>query len=274
MLTAAAVGAGLAIVGRDHAVDHPQPARRPVPAGAVVGRVARRRVGAAARGRRSRCRSPRSPARCSPLLGTLALARAGGSATPRPAPCSPASRSRRSRARSPASSSSGPPRATRTATCSNWLLGSLAGARWPAVAISGIALHRRRHPAAAHRPAARRLRVRRHDRRRRSASRCRTAAGCCSAATALLTGAMVSVSGRDRLHRPRRCRTPSGCSSGPGNRALLPLSALVGAHLPGVGRHPRAHRVRPARAARRHRDRAHRRARVRGAAAAATERVA
>src|SRR5204863_462165 len=37
-------------LGRDHAVDHPQPARRPVPAGALVGRVARGRVGAAARG--------------------------------------------------------------------------------------------------------------------------------------------------------------------------------------------------------------------------------
>jgi iron complex transport system permease protein len=108
-----------------------------------------------------------------------------------------------------------------------WLLGSLAGARWPAVAIAGIALLVVGIPVA--------LSGRVLD---------AFAFGDTSAAslgvnvqgarwvllgaTALLTGAMVSVSGSIGfvgLVLPHAVRLLVG----PGHRALLPLSMLVGA---------------------------------------------
>lgn len=109
----------------------------------------------------------------------------------------------------------------------SWLLGSLAGARWPAVAISGLAVLLIAIPlAAAGRmldgfafgdTAAASLGV--------NVSRVRWGM---LGATALLTGALVSVSGAIGfvgLILPHAVRLIVG----PGHRALLPLSALVGA---------------------------------------------
>jgi iron complex transport system permease protein len=108
-----------------------------------------------------------------------------------------------------------------------WLLGSLSGARWPAVAIAGIALLLIGLPIA--------LSGRVLD---AFAFGDTTAASlgipvqgarwALLAATALLTGAMVSVSGAIGfvgLVLPHAVRLLVG----PGHRALLPLSALVGA---------------------------------------------
>jgi iron complex transport system permease protein len=108
-----------------------------------------------------------------------------------------------------------------------WLLGSLAGARWPAVAIAGIALVVIGIPIA--------LGGRVLD---AFAFGDTTAASlgvpvqgarwAFLIATALLTGAMVSVSGAIGfvgLVLPHAVRLLIG----PGHRALLPLSALVGA---------------------------------------------
>ena len=108
----------------------------------------------------------------------------------------------------------------------NWLLGSLAGARWPAVAISGIALIVVGIPLL--------FTGRLLD---GFAFGDTTAAGLgisvqnsrwlLLAFTALLTGAMVSVSGAIGfigLVVPHAIRLLIG----PGNRALLPLSALAG----------------------------------------------
>lgn len=108
-----------------------------------------------------------------------------------------------------------------------WLLGSLAGARWPAVAIAGIALVVVGIPIA--------LSGRVLD---AFAFGDTTAASlgvpvqgarwAFLIATALLTGAMVSVSGAIGfvgLVLPHAVRLLVG----PGHRALLPLSALVGA---------------------------------------------
>jgi iron complex transport system permease protein len=108
-----------------------------------------------------------------------------------------------------------------------WLLGSLAGARWPAVAIAGIALIVIGIPIA--------LSGRVLD---AFAFGDTTAASlgvpvqgarwAFLIATALLTGAMVSVSGAIGfvgLVLPHAVRLLVG----PGHRALLPLSALVGA---------------------------------------------
>lgn len=108
-----------------------------------------------------------------------------------------------------------------------WLLGSLAGARWPAVAIAGIAIVVAGIPImltgrildafAFGDVSARSLGV------NVSATRWGLLA-----ATALLTGAMVSVSGSIGfvgLVLPHAVRLVVG----PGHRALLPLSALVGA---------------------------------------------
>lgn len=108
-----------------------------------------------------------------------------------------------------------------------WLLGSLSGARWPAVAIAGIALLVVGVPLA--------LSGRILD---AFAFGDTTAASlgvpvqgtrwAMLAATALLTGAMVSVSGSIGfvgLVLPHAVRLLVG----PGHRALLPLSALVGA---------------------------------------------
>jgi iron complex transport system permease protein len=108
-----------------------------------------------------------------------------------------------------------------------WLLGSLAGARWPQVAIAGIALVAVGVPIAA---SGRILDA--------FAFGDRTAASLgvgvqrsrwvLLALTALLTGAMVSVSGSIGfvgLVLPHAVRLVVG----PGHRALLPLSALVGA---------------------------------------------
>ncbi|MCU1416543.1 MAG: iron transporter permease [Schumannella sp.] len=108
-----------------------------------------------------------------------------------------------------------------------WLLGSLSGARWPAVAIAGIALLVVGLPVA--------LSGRVLD---AFAFGDTTAASLgipvqaarwiLLSATALLTGAMVSVSGSIGfvgLVLPHAVRLLVG----PGHRALLPLSALVGA---------------------------------------------
>jgi iron complex transport system permease protein len=108
-----------------------------------------------------------------------------------------------------------------------WLLGSLSGARWPAVAIAGIALIVVGIPVA--------LSGRVLD---AFAFGDTTAASlgvpvqgarwALLTATALLTGAMVSVSGAIGfvgLVLPHAVRLVVG----PGHRALLPLSALVGA---------------------------------------------
>jgi iron complex transport system permease protein len=108
-----------------------------------------------------------------------------------------------------------------------WLLGSLAGARWPAVAIAGIALVVVGIPLT--------LTGRVLD---AFAFGDTTAASlgvpvqgarwAFLVATALLTGAMVSVSGAIGfvgLVLPHAVRLLVG----PGHRALLPLSALVGA---------------------------------------------
>ena len=108
-----------------------------------------------------------------------------------------------------------------------WLLGSLSGARWEAVAIAGIALLVVGVPLA--------LSGRILD---AFAFGDTTAASlgvpvqgarwALLAATALLTGAMVSVSGAIGfvgLVLPHAVRLLVG----PGHRALLPLSALVGA---------------------------------------------
>lgn len=108
-----------------------------------------------------------------------------------------------------------------------WLLGSLAGARWPAVAIAGIALVVVGIPIAV---SGRVLDA--------FAFGDTTAASlgvpvqgarwAFLIATALLTGAMVSVSGAIGfvgLVLPHAVRLLVG----PGHRALLPLSALVGA---------------------------------------------
>lgn len=109
----------------------------------------------------------------------------------------------------------------------SWLLGSLAGARWPAVAISAIALLVVGLPLA--------LSGRILDAftfgDRAAASLGVPVAGVrwgLLGATALLTGAMVSVSGSIGfvgLILPHAVRLLIG----PGNRALLPLSGLVGA---------------------------------------------
>jgi iron complex transport system permease protein len=108
-----------------------------------------------------------------------------------------------------------------------WLLGSLASARWPAVAIAGIALLVVGVPLA--------LSGRVLDTftfgDRTAASLGVPVQGARWAlliATALLTGAMVSVSGSIGfvgLVIPHAVRLVVG----PGHRALLPLSALVGA---------------------------------------------
>lgn len=108
-----------------------------------------------------------------------------------------------------------------------WLLGSLAGARWPAVAIAGIALvvagipimlaGRLLDAFAFGDTSAASLGV------NVSATRWGLLA-----ASALLTGAMVSVSGAIGfvgLVLPHAVRLVTG----PGHRSLLPLSALVGA---------------------------------------------
>lgn len=109
----------------------------------------------------------------------------------------------------------------------NWLLGSLAGARWPAVAIAGIAflvvgapllLSGRLLDAFVFGDAS-------------AASLGVPVQGARWAllgAAALLTGALVAVSGSIGfvgLVLPHAVRLLTG----PGNRALLPLSALVGA---------------------------------------------
>ena len=109
----------------------------------------------------------------------------------------------------------------------SWLLGSLAGARWPAVAIAGIALvvvgipimftGRLLDSFAFGDTSAAALGV------NVQGTRWALLAG-----TALLTGAMVSVSGSIGfvgLILPHAVRLLVG----PGHRALLPLSALVGA---------------------------------------------
>ena len=109
----------------------------------------------------------------------------------------------------------------------SWLLGSLAGARWPAVAIAGIALvvvgipimftGRLLDSFAFGDTSAAALGVNVQGTR-----------WTLLAATALLTGAMVSVSGSIGfvgLILPHAVRLLVG----PGHRALLPLSALVGA---------------------------------------------
>lgn len=108
-----------------------------------------------------------------------------------------------------------------------WLLGSLSGARWPAVAIAGTAIILIGIPVMA------------TGRLLDSFSFGDTSAAALGvnvqrirwillAATALLTGAMVSVSGSIGfvgLVLPHAVRLLVG----PGHRALLPLSALVGA---------------------------------------------
>ena len=160
------------------------------------------------------------------LIGTLALARAGGSATP----------ARTVLAGVAISSLAGAltsfvifwtAQGDSYRDVLNWLLGSLAGARWPAVAISGIALIVVGIPLL--------FTGRLLD---GFAFGDTTAAGLgisvqnsrwlLLAATALLTGAMVSVSGAIGfigLVVPHAIRLLIG----PGNRALLPLSALAGA---------------------------------------------
>jgi len=109
----------------------------------------------------------------------------------------------------------------------SWLLGSLSGARWPAVAIAGTAIILIGIPVMA------------TGRLLDSFAFGDTSAAALGvnvqgtrwallAATALLTGAMVSVSGSIGfvgLILPHAVRLIIG----PGHRALLPLSALVGA---------------------------------------------
>jgi iron complex transport system permease protein len=108
-----------------------------------------------------------------------------------------------------------------------WLLGSLSGARWPAVAIAGIALVVVGIPVA--------LSGRVLDAFAFGDTTASSLGVPVQAArwvllggTALLTGAMVSVSGSIGfvgLVLPHAVRLVIG----PGHRALLPLSALVGA---------------------------------------------
>ncbi|PJJ71712.1 iron complex transport system permease protein [Diaminobutyricimonas aerilata] len=108
-----------------------------------------------------------------------------------------------------------------------WLLGSLSGARWPAAAIAGVAVlavgvplilaGRRLDAFAFGDVSAASLGVDVHRTR-----------WVLLGATALLTGALVSVSGSIGfvgLVLPHAVRL----AVGPGHRALLPLSALVGA---------------------------------------------
>ena len=256
---------GARALRRGDAGAHPQPARRPVPARPLVGRVgrrgrrdrARRRPAAARRGVRRRPRRPRRDAR---------PRERGRRASPRRAPCSRDSPSRRCSARSRASSSSGARRATATARSST---GCSARSRAP----TG---RRSRSPAGRWSSSACRC-----SRARRTLDAFAfgdTAAAALGVhvgrsralllvATALLTGALVAVSGAIGfvgLILPH-ARAAARRLAAPG------AAAPVGARrrdLPGVGRHRRAHAVRPARAARRHRHGAHRRAGVRGAHAA------
>ena len=161
VLTAAAVGAGLALCGVVMQALTRNPLADPyllgLSSGASVGAVVVIVLGVGlllpVRGVRRRARRPRRDAR---------PRERGRARSPRRARCSPDS----------------PCRAVFGAITSlvifwsatgdsyreilNWLLGSLAGADWASVAIAGGARRGRRRPAARERPHARRLRVRRH----------------------------------------------------------------------------------------------------------------
>ena len=110
----------------------------------------------------------------------------------------------------------------------NWMLGSLAGADWTAVVISWATLLVVGPARGAARPGARRVRVRRLRGRLARRSTSAGPAGCCCAGTALLTGAMVSVSGAIGfvgLVLPNAVRLVVGSR----HRRLLPLTVLSGA---------------------------------------------
>ena len=221
---------------RGDAGAHPQPARRPVPARPLVGRLARRGDRAAARRRRCCCRSPRSPAPSLALARDARPRERARRAHPDAAPCSRASPSRRSPARSRASSSSGPRRATATARSSTGC-----SARSPARAgrpsrSRAIALIVDRRPAARSAAACSTPSRSATRPRPRSACPCSGARWGCSPATALLTGALVSVSGAigfvglvlpHAVRLARRARAP---------RAAAALGARRRG-VPGLGRH-------------------------------------
>ena len=213
---------------RGHAGDHPQPAGRPLPARAVIRRLARRGRRAAAR--RRPAAAARRVRRRDRSRSLATLGARGRSAAHHP-DAHRARRRRRLGARrraSRASSSSGPRPATPTARssagCSARSPVPLAGRRdrgHRACSSSGFRSCSRVALLDA-------LRVRRHVRPRRSASTCRRTRWGLLGGTALLTGAMVSVSGSIGfvgLVLPHAVRLLVG----PGHRALLPLSALVGA---------------------------------------------
>lgn len=224
VLTAAAVGAGLAISGaimqsiiRNQLAD---PYLLGLSSGASLGAVSVLLLGVALA-----LPIAAFAGALLALIGTLALARAGGSVTP----------ARTVLAGVAVSSLAGAltsfvifwtAQGDSYRDVLNWLLGSLAGARWPAVAISGIALIVVGIPLL--------FTGRLLD---GFAFGDATAAGLgisvqnsrwlLLGATALLTGAMVSVSGAIGfigLVVPHAIRLLIG----PGNRALLPLSALAG----------------------------------------------
>ena len=191
-------------------------------------------------------------------------------ASPRPAPCSPASPSRRSPARSRASSSSGPPTGDSYREVLTWLLGSLAGragrpsrsraARSLVVGIPLLLSGRVLDGFAFGDTTAASLGI-----------PVQGARWALLAATALLTGALVVGERRDRVRRARAAarRAAAGRARATARCCRCRRSS---ARVPDLGRHPRPHGVRPARAARRHRHRARRGAGLRAAARPATER--
>ena len=162
------------------------------------------------------------------LVATLGAGEAPPAASPRRRTVLAGLAVRRCSARSRASSSSGAPTGDSYREILSWLLGSLAGADWARCAIAGGALVVVGVPLARERPHAGRVRVRRHRggrarRRRRPQPRVLLLVG-----TALLTGALVAVSGAIGfvgLVLPHAVRLLVGSR----HRALLPLSALAGA---------------------------------------------
>ena len=147
----------------------------------------------------------------------------------------------------------------------NWLLGSLAGTDWSSVAIAGGAVIVIGSAAPREREDARRVRVRRHG-----GGRARRARGPqpCVAPHRHGTAHRRARLG-ERLDRLRRAHAPARRAV---PRRLAPSGAAAalgprGRALPRLGRHRRAHALRPARAARRHPHRPHRRSGVRRAPA-------
>ena len=161
VLTAAAVGAGLALAGAVMQSLTRNPLADPyllgLSSGASLGAVAVLVVGvslllpvAAFAGALA---GPRRDPGARPL---------GRAPCPRAGPSWPASRCPRWPPPAPASSSSGPPPGDSYREILNWLLGSLAGATWASVAIAGVAVLAVGTRPGAQRHAARRVRVRGH----------------------------------------------------------------------------------------------------------------